>query len=214
MKRIFLSLALVAVFSAASLAQKNVVKLNLFGLFASSYTLAYERVLNDKMAVQLSVGYRSYNFAEVTIGTWNTKDTYAGPTIVGEFRYYVTNASKDVPRGFYVAPFVRYSSYTEKVESSDSSDPTNNSYNYTTKWTTSSIAGGAMLGYQWLVADRVSLDVFAGPQYKSRKVGDVTTTWADGTTTTYDGSNYVFANTKGLTSGAGVRVGFNIGFAF
>jgi hypothetical protein len=214
MKKIFLSLALVVFFSAASFAQKNVVKLNLFGLFASSYTLAYERVLNDKMAVQLTVGYRSYKFADITLGTWNTKDSYSGPTIIGEFRYYVTNASKDVPRGFYVAPFARYASYTEKYESSDASDPTNNSYNYTQKYTTTSIAGGAMLGYQWLVADRVSLDVFAGPQYKTRKVSDITTTYADGTTATYSSDNYVFANSKGLTSGAGVRVGFNIGFAF
>jgi hypothetical protein len=212
MKKIVLCFSLF-LFAATSFAQKNVVKTNFFGLFAGSYTLAYERVLNDKMSVQLSVGYRTYKFASADFGSYSVKDSYSGPTIVGEFRYYVTNASKDVPRGFYVAPFARYATYTEKVVAS-SSTYSGNSYNYTTKWTNSSIAGGVVLGYQWLIADVVSIDLFAGPQYKTRSVGNVTTTYQDGTTYTYDGSTYTFANTKGLTSGVGLRAGVGVGVAF
>ncbi|MFL5729097.1 MAG: DUF3575 domain-containing protein [Cytophagaceae bacterium] len=197
--------------AASGFAQKNVVKANLFGMFAGSYTLAYERVLNDKMSVQLSAGYRSYKYADITIGSINEKDSYSGPTVVGEFRYYVTNGSKDVPRGFYVAPFARYAKYTEKWAYTDASSP---SSNYSQKWSTTSIAGGVMLGYQWLIADVVSIDLFAGPQYKTRSVSDITETDANGNTTTISASNYTFSNTKGLTSGVGPRVGLNVGVAF
>jgi hypothetical protein len=213
MKKIVLVFSLF-IFTATAFAQKNVVKVNLFGLLGSSYTLAYERVLNDKMSVQLSVGYRTIKVSSVSIGTLSEKLTYSGPTIVGEFRYYLTNASKDVPRGFYVAPFVRYGSYTYKYDYNDS-DPNFSSYNYTGKYTVSSIGGGAMLGYQWLIADRVALDLFAGPQYKTKSVSNITYSYANGTTQTISGSaaSGGILNDKGL-SPFGLRVGFNVGVAF
>jgi Protein of unknown function (DUF3575) len=213
MKKIVLALS-ISLFAATAFAQKNVVKFNLFGAFAQSYTLAYERVLNDKMSVQLSVGYRTFKVYDINLLTTEEKLTYSGPTIVGEFRYYVTNASKDVPRGFYVAPFVRYGSYTYKYSYTDT-DPSYSAYNETAKYTITSIGGGAMLGYQWLIADRVSLDVFAGPQYKSKSISNITETFANGTTTTISSANGgTLVSDKGFGGPVGARVGFNVGFAF
>jgi hypothetical protein len=213
MKKIFLSFAIMLV-AASGFAQKNVVKANLFGAFGGSYTLAYERVLNDKMSVQLSVGYRTFKVYDFSVSTITDKLSYSGPTILGEFRYYVTNASKDVPRGFYVAPFVRYGSYTYKYVYNDT-DPSYSSSNETAKYTITSIGGGVMLGYQWLIADRVSLDLFAGPQYKTKSISDITETFSNGTVITTSSANGgTLVSNKGFGGPIGARVGFNIGVAF
>jgi hypothetical protein len=209
MKKIFLSFAIMFV-CASAFAQKNVVKLNVPGLLGGNYMLAYERVLNDKMSVQLAAGY--INLSSSTSAWFDDSRSLDGSLngfiVVPEFRYYVTNASKDVPRGLYAGGFARIRMVTDKVvDSGDPSDPVN--YSYTDK--TNTFGGGVVLGYQALIADVLSIDFFIGPQYKSKS-----------TSRTYVDSN---ANDTDLAetfpifkikekSGAGVRLGINVGVAF
>jgi outer membrane autotransporter protein len=205
MKKILLSLSFL-MFAAGAFAQKNVIKVNVVGAFLQSYTLVYERVLNTKSSVQLSVGYRTIGY---TINDY--KYNYAGPTIVAEYRYYFTNASMDVPKGFYLAPFARYGTYnwTIKDQGKNSNEP---GY-YNGKYNTSTIGGGVMAGYQFLIAKRLALDLFIGPQYKTKTSSAIT---YDNPNAQLNASTDPFSpsidnKTKG---GIGLRTGFNIGFAF
>ncbi|HRG09553.1 MAG TPA: DUF3575 domain-containing protein, partial [Cyclobacteriaceae bacterium] len=95
----------------------------------------------------------------------------------------------EAPAGFYVAPFARYQSF--KVE--DSFDGATN------KGTLSLFGGGVVIGKQWIFKEKISLDIFIGPQYSS---GNVKVT--DGADT-FD---------TGAFDGFGVRTGVTLGFAF
>jgi hypothetical protein len=201
MKKIILS-AILVLFALGAFAQKNVVKLNLVGACFGSYTLAYERVINSKASVQLSVGYRIYSYTLLDF-----KYSYTGPTIVGEFRYYLTNKSMEAPKGLYVAPFVRYGTYDWKVEDDGSYSGTPGYYNCT--YTTSTIGGGAMFGYQFIVAKHLALDLFIGPQYKTK----TNTALVFSNPNVVDDPSAPTLDTK-LKAGVGVRTGFNLGFAF
>jgi hypothetical protein len=165
MKKI--SLLVFAVVLAASsnvFAQsKNVIKMNLWSPIVSTWNFAYERVLNEKTAVQLG-------FAFISKKVETTK--YSGFQIQPEVRFYLSE-SKEAPSGFYIAPFFRYRSLSLADQYTDFEYDVFGNWtgNYVIKeakatWT--SIGGGLVIGGQWLFAnDHVAFGVFAGPAYYS-----------------------------------------------
>jgi hypothetical protein len=201
MKKIILSVTLI-LFAAGAFAQKNVVKLNFVGAFLGSYTLAYERVISPKASLQLSVGYRTYSYT-----LQDFKYSYTGPTVVGELRYYITNKSMEAPKGLYVAPFVRYGTYNWKIVDDGSIDGIPGYYNC--KYTTSTIGGGVMMGYQFIIAKHLALDLFIGPQYKTKS----NTALIFSNPNVADDPSAPTLDTK-TKAGVGVRTGFNLGLAF
>ena len=149
----------------------NVIKLNLFGLMGStwtlfdssgsvngSFTVSYERVLDYESSIQISVGYRNYNFS-----THDTTVNLSGITLVGEYRWYLKPLKRQAPSGLYLAPFVRYGGYKQKEIFRDHPE-------YDCTFHIDSWAGGLMLGYQFLIAKRIAIDIFLGGQFKSRMV--------------------------------------------
>jgi hypothetical protein len=182
--------------------KQHVIKFNVVGVLTGQYQLAYEHGLNDKMSLQLSAGYISLSSSQ----TWDASSyssTTSGFIIVPEFRYYFS----EMPKKFYVAPFARIRSTTEKL--TDTSSPIGKDVSYTNK--TLSIGGGVVLGGQFLIADAVAVDIFIGPQYKSRSSKRT----YDNAAVTDDDFNSKFVSFKIKDkAGVGVRFGVNIGFAF
>lgn len=158
MKQLFFSLLMLAM-AAPSFAQnsarnnppedgvKQVVKTNPLALAFGNFNGTYERLLNDKSSFLVSANYQ-YRLFGVDV---NALGVGAG------WRYYLTNANKPVPAGFYIQP-------QASASFGNVSDA-----NYTT------VGIGAELGYQWVWSSGFALDLGIGPQYTflSGEVDDI-----------------------------------------
>lgn len=157
---------------------ENLVKINLFSPLVRTGSFFYEKVVGEYSSVQLGFFYTGASF----LGT-----RFRGIGITPEFRYYLSEA-RSAPSGTFVAPYVRYQSFTL------SSDEANGEGSF------SGFGGGLLVGYQRLLRDRISLEGFIGPSYTSGKL-NVT----DGDQEDFD---------LDFFDGFGVRFGFTAGIAF
>ncbi len=138
----------------------NIVKTSLTAPLIKTYTIAYERVLNADMSVQL--GYNHF-------AGWKLGDSkLSGYSIIPEFRYYLSE-SKETPNGGFIAPFGRYGSTSLKILDETDPDYAEADINI--------IGGGLLVGVQRLFKDVISLEAFIGPAFYSAKLdvkeGDV-----------------------------------------
>ena len=154
-------------------AQKNVVKLNLTPLVITDITVQYERVLFKKFSVAMGIGYipdRPLPGFFPTIPTINNIK-FSGYSLTPEIRIY-PHLLKDAPRGFYLAPYLKYSKYNVAADFPWSykfsyTDPNTGitadktlSQDLNLKGSFSGIGGGLMIGKQWIIANHISLDWF------------------------------------------------------
>ena len=182
MRKISLALAMIAASFAVN-AQKtseraNAFKVNLFSPLVKTGSFFYERKLNEKSTAQLGFGFTSYTPDDVSL---------KGIFLTPEYRFYL---SGEAMNGFYVGPYVRYQNL--KLE-----DKTPGSEG---KATLNTFGGGLVVGRQWLFSDRITLDIFAGPNYSA---GDVKVKSGD--------DNF---DVPGTFKGFGVRTGVTLGIAF
>ncbi|RZM10035.1 MAG: DUF3575 domain-containing protein [Pedobacter sp.] len=155
----------------------NIIKLNLTSLPLKNISLQYERILSKKFAAALS-------FRTMPKSTLPFKNAFANSigdgdadieaairmlkvsniAITPEFRWYV--GKKGYGRGFYIAPFYRYSHYQvsdivvnyETTLSGPGSVSLSGDLNTHT--------GGLLFGAQWLLGKRIMLDWWIlGPHY-------------------------------------------------
>lgn len=193
MKKVFIAAALLVAGlmgnEATAQVQNNSLKVNAVGMFAGQYQLAYERALNDKFTVQLSGGIVNRSW-KLNWGSGSSTQKDGGFVVIPEARYYF----KESMQGLYAGAFARYKNGTTTMTDMDGQK--------TFEATRSAVGGGAVLGYQFLIADRLLFDLFAGPQFKSASSKTTIGSQEDGT------------NLKGDSSGVGARIGLNIGFAF
>ena len=170
----------------------------------SSYTFAYERILDRESSVQISLGYRHYNLTNLF--TKDTSDYYSGFTATAEYRKYFRSLKRTAPKGLYFAPYVRYGNYREKY-----GFDLQPYYNFTYKIT--SWSGGLMFGYQFLIAKIITADLFLGGQYKSRIIKAVfENPAAYGITPANYSQKAVLKDNNSLFDY--MRVGLNIGISF
>lgn len=132
---------------------KNVFKVNPLSLGVLTASVAYERAFSPTMSGQLGF---FYTFPVITIASTQ----FGGFGITPEFRYYLS--MNEAPRGFYLAPYLRYQRFKLTYTSEDPE-----SYQ-TGKGTFTAFGGGVLIGKQWIMSnDRISLDVFVGPAFNS-----------------------------------------------
>lgn len=181
------ALAVSGMFASQASAQdyNGAIKTNLFGLFVGQYQLAYEHALNEQVSVQLSGGLVSRSW---TLGDYSQQD--GGFLVIPEARYYFDSGMK----GLYTGAFARYRSGSSEL--TDTSGETEYKVNR------NSIGGGLLIGYQFIVSDRLAIDLFAGPQYKSVSFEE---------DEEYADESYQL---EGESDGFGGRFGLNIGFVF
>lgn len=172
--KICVTLILLISMNAVAQAQSNVIKINIFSPIVRTLNMQYERKITSNGSFQLGFYYTGYSVE-------NTK--FSGLGITPEYRFYLSNM--DAPQGVYVAPFLRYQSFTL----SKGND----------KGTLTTMGGGLILGKQWIFKEKIALDIFLGPSYSS---GDVKVT---------SGADSFNIN---AFSGFGLRTGVCFGFAF
>lgn len=162
---------------------KNLVKWNFAALALKNYSFQYERAVGKKISV--AVGLRFAPKSDMPFkskveeliddeDTWSDiKDFKTGNfAITPEVRFYM---GKGVFRGFYVAPFVRYATYSVEgpfnfeVEVAG----TTRSETMPLSGDITALTGGLLFGAQWKLSKLVYLDWWIlGPNYGTSS-GDI-----------------------------------------
>jgi len=134
--------------------------------------LDYETGISKKSSIQISMGYDEVDYAEgfkvgndeystYSKGSFSTDVPFGITTkafvVMGAYRNYF----KRYLRGLYVSPYFRirqgWSSYTDTIFTHDKND-----FDFKEKSSTLNIGG--LLGYQWLIYQKMVIDLFVGPQ--------------------------------------------------
>lgn len=197
-KALLASVALLGVFSTTQvLAQKdttdlnpggnNLVKVSVTAPFVNNYSLQYERAIGRKISAAVTVHFMPKSnlpFKEDikdlidNDDTWeNVKNLKTGNfSIAPEVRFYF---GKGVFRGFYLAPFVKYATYSAAMPYTFDVSvdiPTTPVTTITRKETIdldgniSTYTGGLQIGAQWKLSKLVYLDWWIiGPNYGTSK---------------------------------------------
>lgn len=172
-----LALLFITGFSSTAIAQNTAIKINILSPIVSTASLFVEHAVGETSSIQLGGFYTGASIGE-------TK--FRGFGITPEFRYYLSDQALD---GFYLGPFLRYQNFdlTDDLTEDEA--------------TFSSFGGGLVIGRQWLLKERITIDLFGGPAYNSQSI-EVS-----------DGSSEEQFDT-GAFGGFGVRIGVTIGVAF
>jgi hypothetical protein len=155
---------------------KNLLKVNLLSLPLSNFSFEYERVIGRKITVGL--GYRFMPKGGVPLKSTiaNLADDpeterqldlleTSNSAITPEIRFYM---GKEALRGFYLAPFARFSNYKAEGPFEFTVNNTTQTIPLTGKLNT--VTGGLLIGAQWKLGGKVYLDWWMlGPQYGSSK---------------------------------------------
>jgi hypothetical protein len=165
----------------AQLGNKTVVKFNLTGVAFKSYAVQYERILTPKSSITVTASvspnaplpfknalmdqFGENEDARRAIGT--TLFTKYNATV--EYRFYIKGHA---PSGWYVAPFARYMNMD--ISQDYTYTPSDNILHHAhlnAKF--GAVAGGVMLGHQWVLGKHLALDLWLlGPFYGSRIKAD------------------------------------------
>ena len=176
---------------------KNIIKVNFLSPIAATGSFFYERVLNEKMSAQLGVSFSRFSTGSIFPALFDdTRVKLRGYAITPEFRYYIS--STEAPRGFFVAPFLRY-----RHSDADATIKRDNGQVIEASAAFSTIGAGVMLGGQWVFGRHVSLETFIGPSLNAR--------YTKVKTAEVEEKDFPIPN---LFGPLGLRAGFTIGFAF
>ena len=171
--------------SVSAFRGKNMVKLNLTALPLNTYSGIYERAISKKIAV--GIGYKLMPKGKLPMLSQiesliddedvnkHLQDLKLGSyAITPEIKFYF---GKDVFRGFYIAPFARYSVYSAELPFKFEVPYETAPGVYDTreeiiplKGDIKTITGGLLFGAQWKLSKRIYLDWFIiGPNAGSAK---------------------------------------------
>jgi len=159
----------------------NLVKLNLTGILLKNYSLQYERVLNKKISVALQyrlmpetgIPFKSTVLKAVGDDDPDTKKIIedfrlSNYAITPEVRFYLSR--KGYGRGFYIAPFYRYASFTSNDLNVFYTDDNNADQSVKMSGRLTSNTGGILIGVQNDLGKHLILDIsFFGPHYGGGK---------------------------------------------
>lgn len=159
--------------------KKNIIKLNLTSLIFTNFSLQYERILSKKTSFALGVGIRPKSglpFAKSLKDKFGSNSDAARAiddtklsnfNITPEFRFYV--GRKGAPRGFYIAPFLRYNSL--KLDQFYRFTPSDNLKHVANiSGSINSFGAGVLFGTQYNLGKRMTLDWWImGPVVGSSK---------------------------------------------
>jgi hypothetical protein len=216
---------------------KTMIKINLLALPLRNYSLGLEHKLGRKITAGIGFRFMPTGGLPLMSTIKNLIDDPAtdkqldqfetsNTAITPEIRFYM---GKQAMRGFYLAPFARYSTYKGSLPFEFDVNGTTQTMPLSGKLNT--LTGGLLIGAQWKLGGRVYLDWWMlGPQYGSAdgslngkkalsadeqrelraELQDIEIPFAE-TTTTVD-ANGARLDIKGPW--AGVRAGLNLGIRF
>ncbi len=159
----------------AQLGNRTVVKFNLSGVIIQSYTAQYERVLSPHSSITLSGSYTPNStplpFKQALLNQYGDNadakraietTLFSKRIATLEYRFYPAGHA---PRGWYIAPFVRYANMDI---SNDYSYRSQDGALHQVHLDANFNAGGAgiLLGYQFQLGQHLGLDLWLlGPFY-------------------------------------------------
>ena len=164
----FLLLNCAAVFAQQDSSRRNnIIKINLTSIALKNYSLQYEHVVNHSQSFALNVAFSpkvSLPFKQTLLDQFGNNDDaknaiestkFTKISITPEYRFYL--GKKGAPRGFYLAPFARYTHMTlDQDYPFTPSDNVPHLAHVTGKF--SGIGGGIMAGAQWSLSKSITLD--------------------------------------------------------
>ncbi len=177
--------------------KKNIIKTNLTSFFLATFHLNYERVINQKVTLQLGAYYTFWGNGGIFSNNNNSNNNNNGNGLYGfgitpEIRYYPNGVA---PIGFFVAFSPRFQYYVDSYESYN-----NNGQFGLSETKTATLGAGFIVGRQWLIGDAISLDLYLGPSVNGVISRNVT--------------GYNYNSSLPYASTIGFRLGLTVGFAF
>jgi hypothetical protein len=156
---------------------KNILKINLTGIFLKNYGIQYERMLTRKTSFALGLSTMPnttipyYEKLELDFEDFSPSDLTVGNyAITPEIRFYM--GKNEGARGFYFAPYFRYANHDigiKKIEFTFEDPEISNETIVKSATLSGNIKGmsaGAMVGAQWKLGNSIYLDWWiAGASY-------------------------------------------------
>lgn len=158
--------------SSVAPAYKNAVKFNLIPLVTRTISLEYERAVAQKITLNATVAFTPKgdlpfksqfedNLDDINIINATKFGSFAAAL---EGRFYL--GRKGAMRGFYIAPFAKYSDYNVQTSISFVESSTKVTEYVPISGSISTMTFGFSLGVQWQLAKRITLDWrIIGPNY-------------------------------------------------
>lgn len=168
-------------------------------LFTRMATLTYEHAFSNN--ISLNTGFNLW-LLQASASTDSGSEGTASYHMLGlapEYRFYLGSRPQAL-RGFYLAPYLNINFGNLKVKVTNDANQTGSG-----KINASVLAGGGIIGYQFLISDVFVLDIFGGLNYTSLNLGDIKVTYADGT---QEKADILDARIGGILPRFGVSVGF------
>lgn len=147
--------------------QMNFIKLNLTSIALNNYSFQYERVLTK--SISFAIGYRFMPESNIPfksqllseVGDDETSEfilnnsKISNMAITPEIRFYL---GKGHGRGFYIAPYYRYTKFKTDQFYFEYTDDQGDDQNFKLTGDISSHSGGVMFGAQWELGKYICLD--------------------------------------------------------
>ena len=129
--------------------KRNVVKTDVLGFMAGYYNVTFERLARTApRSILGTIEYANFKYEEFD---------FKGISFMPALRYYILK-KRVPPAGLYAEPFLIYSDY--KVYDN----------NQMISAHIDQLGGGLHGGYQWVIADKITIDCFLGGGYVETSV--------------------------------------------
>lgn len=164
LNRFIFILILFSILHLSVYAQSFKLALNLPSLAVNNISLQGEYVIKDNISASLGVAYNypKGTFFGNTDNLKNYRKNIRGIRFTPEFRFY---PGKQAPKGFYIGPYVRYMNYGTYWPGQIKRDSIV-FVDYTARLRLTEIGIGGQLGYQFLIKEKLSIDLMIfGPRY-------------------------------------------------
>lgn len=152
--------------------RKNTVKINLTSpmIFGSNnYVIGYERTIGKHQSFSVNLGTfslgRLININTDSIKGLNKDVEGYGMSLSGDYRFYLAKENKyNSPHGIYIGPYFAYNRFTRNFELEANTASFSGKLNADLGFSITTI--GFQLGYQFVIKDRITLDmILFGPGF-------------------------------------------------
>ncbi len=139
----------------------NIVKFLPLSLPFNSISFEYERMISAKNSISMEIGIPDKKSIIGKYGIPINSDLktaeFSVSALRGAFRHYT--GKKSLPKGFYIEPYFKYQ-HLEGKASIDGVDNQGDNYSGKSDINFNTINIGCQLGFQFLIAKRISLDLY------------------------------------------------------
>ncbi len=204
MKRLFFLLILLFSFYEISFAQKAIIKINPLNPILGRFTLGAEVAVTENSSLSLFVSRSNINYNRFNYRTANGSEIGGKLELnswgfMPEYRYYF---GQQVLRGFYGGAYANYARMNTTISVNGGSASTTGKANASFN----NYGLGLMAGYNFLIKDHFSIDVFGGLGGFWYNVDEITIN--------YQNEDVVRQKIPIPIAGLFPRIGVNLGYAF